>query len=120
MFSSGNIAASGGRVQEIAPDGSIVWDFTYVSNDFVSHHDLTLIGDNVLITAYEKKSVSELNAAGFVNANSENGQHILSNLNQMVTAEQTLYGNGISGIIYVKMLIQTNLIMFLILQIIQN
>ena len=71
VFSSGNIAASGGRVQEIAPDGSIVWDFTYVSNDFVSHHDLTLIGDNVLITAYEKKSVSELNAAGFVNANSE-------------------------------------------------
>ena len=70
IFSNGNIAASGGRVQEIAPDGSIVWDYTYVSNDYVSHHDLTLIGDNVLLTAYEKKTASELNAAGFNNASS--------------------------------------------------
>ena len=69
-MSNGNIAASGGRVQEIAPDGSIVWDYTYVSNDYVSHHDLTLIGDNVLLTAYEKKTASELNAAGFNNASS--------------------------------------------------
>ena len=71
MFSNGNIAASAGRVQEIAPDGSIVWDYIYASNEHVSHHDLTLIGDNVLLTAYEKKSVSELDAAGFYNANSE-------------------------------------------------
>ena len=70
VFSNGNIAASGGRVQEIAPDGSIVWSFDYVSSDYVSHHDLTLIGDNVLLTAYEKKSASELNAYGYNNANS--------------------------------------------------
>ena len=71
VFSNGNIAASGGTVQEIAPDGSIVWSYDYVSNDYVSHHDLTLIGDNVLLTAYEKKSSSELNSAGYSNANSE-------------------------------------------------
>tara|TARA_B100001250_G_scaffold195780_1_gene168185 strand:- start:2564 stop:4171 length:1608 start_codon:yes stop_codon:yes gene_type:complete len=71
IFSNGNIAASGGRVQEIAPDGSVVWDYTYVSNEYVSHHDLTLIGDNVLLTAYEKKSANELNDAGYDNANSE-------------------------------------------------
>ena len=71
VFSNGNIAASGGRVQEIAPDGSIVWDYVYVSNEYVSHHDLTLIGDNVLLTAYEKKNATELNAAGYNNANSE-------------------------------------------------
>ena len=71
VFSSGNIAASGGRVQEIAPDGSIVWDYIYASSDHVSHHDLTLIGDNVLLTAYEKKTTAELNAAGFDNASSE-------------------------------------------------
>jgi len=71
IFSNGNIAASGGRVQEIAPDGSIVWDYIYTSSEYVSHHDLTLIGDNVLLTAYEKKSSSELNAAGYYNANSE-------------------------------------------------
>ena len=71
VFSNGNIAAAGGSVQEIAPDGSIVWSYDYVSNDYVSHHDLTLIGDNVLLTAYEKKSSSELDAAGYSNANSE-------------------------------------------------
>ena len=71
VFSTGNIAAGAGMVQEIAPDGSIVWSFDYASSDYVSHHDLTLVGDNVLLTAYEKKSSTELNAAGFNNASSE-------------------------------------------------
>jgi hypothetical protein len=71
VFSTGNIAAGAGQVQEIAPDGSIVWSFDYADNDHVSHHDLTLVGDNVLLTAYEKKSSAELNAAGFNNASSE-------------------------------------------------
>jgi hypothetical protein len=71
VFSNGNIAAGAGQVQEIAPDGSIVWSFDYADNDHVSHHDLTLVGDNVLLTAYEKKSSAELNAAGFNNASSE-------------------------------------------------
>jgi len=71
VFSNGNIAAGAGQVQEIAPDGSIVWSFDYADNDHVSHHDLTLVGDNVLLTAYEKKSSAELSAAGFNNASSE-------------------------------------------------
>ena len=71
VFSNGNIAASAGRVQEIAPNGTIVWDYVYADNDHISHHDLTLVGDNVLLTAYEKKSSTELNAAGYNNANSE-------------------------------------------------
>jgi len=71
VFSNGNIAASAGRVQEIAPDGTIVWDYVYADNDHVSHHDLTLVGDNVLLTAYEKKSSTELSAAGFNNSSSE-------------------------------------------------
>ena len=71
VFSSGNIAAGAGMVQEIAPDGSIVWEYTYANSDHISHHDLTLIGNNVLLTAYEKKSSSELSAAGFNNASSE-------------------------------------------------
>ena len=71
VFSSGNIAAGAGQVQEIAPDGSIVWSFDYANNDHISHHDFTLVGDNVLLTAYEKKSSTELNAAGFNNASSE-------------------------------------------------
>jgi len=71
VFSTGNIAAGGGIVQEIAPDGTIVWEYIYANSDHVSHHDLTLVGDNVLLTAYEKKTSSELNDAGFNNASSE-------------------------------------------------
>jgi hypothetical protein len=71
VFSSGNIAAGAGIVQEIAPDGTIVWEYTYANSDHVSHHDLTLVGDNVLLTAYEKKTSTELNDAGFNNASSE-------------------------------------------------
>ena len=44
------MAAAGGRVQEIAPDGTIVWEFIYSDANHLSHHDLTLIGDNVLLT----------------------------------------------------------------------
>ncbi len=71
LFSTGNIAAGGGMVQEIAPDGTIVWEYIYANSDHISHHDLTLVGDNVLLTAYEKKTSSELNDAGFNNASSE-------------------------------------------------
>ena len=65
---SGNIlngAADGGRVQELAPDGSIVWDFIYSDANHLSHHDMTLIGDNVLLTAWEVKSATEVSAAGY-------------------------------------------------------
>ena len=58
-------AADAGRVQEIAPDGSIVWDYIYSDADHLSHHDLTLVGDNVLITAWEVKSAAEVSAAGY-------------------------------------------------------
>ena len=71
IFSSGNMAAEAGRVQEIDPQGNIVWDYIYSSIDHCSHHDLTLIGDNVLITAWEKRTASELNDAGYNNASSE-------------------------------------------------
>jgi hypothetical protein len=71
VFSSGNIAAGGGMVQEIAPDGTIVWEYTYANSDHVSHHDLTLVGDNVLLTAYEKVGIAALSDAGFNNPSSE-------------------------------------------------
>ena len=71
-----NIAAGAGLVQEITADringlNVIAWEYVYANSDHVSHHDLTLVGDNVLLTAYEKKSSTELNAAGFSNAGSE-------------------------------------------------
>ena len=65
---AGNIlggASEAGRIQEIAPDGAIVWDFIYSDADHLSHHDLTLVGDNVLLTAWEVKTAAELSAAGY-------------------------------------------------------
>jgi len=59
-----NGAASGGRVQEIDPLGNIVMDFIYSSPDYLSHHDICLIGDNVLLTAWEVKTAAEINALG--------------------------------------------------------
>ena len=59
-----NGAADAGRVQEIDPNGNVVMDFFYSSSSFLSHHDLTLIGDNILITAWEVKSSTEVNDAG--------------------------------------------------------
>ena len=64
-------AAEGGKVHEVDPSGNVVWEFVYSSASHLSHHDLTLIGDNVLLTAWEVKSAAELNAAGYSNATSE-------------------------------------------------
>ena len=64
-------AAEGGKVQEVDPSGNIIWEYVYSDALHLSHHDLTLIGDNVLLTAWEVKSSTELNAAGYSNATSE-------------------------------------------------
>ena len=58
-------AAIGGLVQEIDPSGNIVWEFVYSNSEHCSHHDITLVGDNVLLTAWEVKSASEVSAAGY-------------------------------------------------------
>ena len=61
-----NGAAVGGLVQEIDPDGNVVWEFTYSDANRVSHHDITLMPDgNVLLTAWERKTNEELKAMGF-------------------------------------------------------
>jgi hypothetical protein len=64
-------AAEGGKVQEVDPNGNIVWEYVYSDANHLSHHDLCLIGDNVLLTAWEVKSMAELTAAGYSNASSE-------------------------------------------------
>ena len=69
-----NGAAEGGRVQEISPDGTIVWDYIYSSSEHLSHHDITLIGDNVLLTAWEVKTQSELIAEGYIGNIGNNGK----------------------------------------------
>ena len=64
-------AAIGGMVQEINPAGNVVWEYTYSNNNHCSHHDITLIGDNVLLTAWEVKTTNELTQAGYDGASSD-------------------------------------------------
>lgn len=61
-----NGAAVGGMVQEIDPDGNVVWEFIYSNSDHVAHHDITLMPDgNVLLIAWEVKNSTELDEMGY-------------------------------------------------------
>ena len=61
-FSGGG---AGGAVQRIAWDGSIIWDFTYYTSDYLSHHDIEpLPNGNILMIAWEYKTRNEAIAAG--------------------------------------------------------
>ncbi len=56
---------SGGRIQEFAWDGKLVWDFTFVNDKQLPNHDICrLPNGNVLVNVWEKKSVEEAVAAG--------------------------------------------------------
>ncbi len=48
---------TGGRIQEFAWDGTLVWDFRYHSSTRLPNHDICkLPGGNVLMIVWEKKS----------------------------------------------------------------
>jgi len=67
-----NGAAISGIVQEIDPNGSIVWEYVYSDADHCSHHDITLMPNgNVLLIAWEVKSIADLDQAGYDNPTSE-------------------------------------------------
>ncbi len=56
---------TGGRIQEFAWDGTIVWDFEYSSDEYLLHHDvLKLPGGNILAIAWERKTAQQAVAAG--------------------------------------------------------
>lgn len=56
---------SGGGIQEIAWDGTVVWDFQYMSDTYLPHHDIEpLPNGNVLILAWEFKTREQAIAAG--------------------------------------------------------
>lgn len=61
-FSAGG---QGGRIQEIAPDGRVTWDFTLADERLLQHHDFepTPYG-TLLLIAWERMSVEEATAAG--------------------------------------------------------
>lgn len=73
-----NGAAVGGLVQEIDPQGNVVWGFTYSSSEYVAHHDICLMPDgNVLLTAWEVKSNAELQALGYTGTSSKYPTHLI-------------------------------------------
>ena len=56
---------AGGGIQKVKADGTIVWDFRYNTNGFLSHHDIEpLLNGNVLIIAWETMTYAEAIAAG--------------------------------------------------------
>ena len=62
VFLSGGM---GGGVQEIDWNGTVVWDFKYSSNTYLSHHDVKhLPNGNVLMIAWETKNFTEAVTAG--------------------------------------------------------
>ncbi len=61
-FNGGGI---GGRIQKLAPDGTVAWHHGLADYDECQHHDLEpLPNGNVLVTVWERKSAEEAIAAG--------------------------------------------------------
>ncbi|MFT4601964.1 MAG: hypothetical protein ACI857_002150 [Arenicella sp.] len=87
-----NGAAVGGMVQEIDPDGNIVWEYIYSDADHASHHDITLLPNgNVLLTAWEVKSTAELTQAGVDNPTTEQWPTHFIELQQDGTSAQIVW-----------------------------
>jgi len=56
---------AGGGVQKTTWDGTVIWEFTYYTDDYLSHHDIVpLPNGNVLMIAWEYKTRAEAIAAG--------------------------------------------------------
>lgn len=67
-----NTAAGSGKVQELNPQGQVVWEFVYSSADYVTHHDACLMPNgNVLLLAYVRKTVAELQAMGYTGSSTK-------------------------------------------------
>ena len=65
-------AAVGGAVQELDENANIIWEYTYSTSDYVSHHDLEILPNgNVILIAWEVKSTAELTQAGKTGVSSE-------------------------------------------------
>lgn len=56
---------AGGLIQEVAWDGTVVWEYEYSSQTVLQHHDISrLPNGNVLMVAWEKFTQSEATALG--------------------------------------------------------
>jgi hypothetical protein len=60
-----NQGGAGGRIREIAPDGTVIWEFTLSTSARRLHHDIErLPNGNVLAICWEAKTAEEALAAG--------------------------------------------------------
>ena len=60
-----NTAGRGGGIQRFAFDGTLLWDFRYDGPGFLSHHDIEpMPNGNVLLIAWEDKTIAEATAVG--------------------------------------------------------
>ena len=56
---------SGGRIQRLAWNGHVIWDYEYSGQDYLQHHDIQpMPGGNVLLIAWERKTAAEAVQAG--------------------------------------------------------
>lgn len=64
QLSSGG--GEGGRIEEYDWNDSLVWSFDYSTTEYMSHHDIRpLPNGNIIFLAVERKTMSQLIAAGF-------------------------------------------------------
>ena len=69
------VAGGGGKLQEIAWNGDLVWDFTYATATAIPHHDFTrLPNGNVLMIVQQRKSAEDAIAAGRFPASVQGGE----------------------------------------------
>jgi hypothetical protein len=59
------LGGQGGKVQFIAPDGTIEWNYDYSSSEAETHHDAELLPNgNVIVLVWERKTLQEATDAG--------------------------------------------------------
>ncbi|HRE57013.1 MAG TPA: aryl-sulfate sulfotransferase, partial [Candidatus Kapabacteria bacterium] len=72
VVNSGNSFTGGpicGKVQKVSWDGTLLWNYTYSTANYCSHHDIhPMPNGNVLLIAYERRSASEASAMGSTKA----------------------------------------------------
>ena len=94
LYSSNQLqgAAVGGILQEIAPDGSVVWEYIHSTANYVSHHDISLMDNgNVLMIAWNVKSVAECTQAGVDGATIEQWPTSIIEVQQNGTGGQIVW-----------------------------
>lgn len=61
------LGGKGGRLQFIAPDGTVDWDFIYSTSEAETHHDAELLPNgNIIAMVWQRKSVEVGAQAGFM------------------------------------------------------